>query len=55
MNEAVACKNLAFLYENSMGIEEDIDKATDLYGKACYLGNKEACYSYKALVLWFFE
>jgi hypothetical protein len=40
---------LAYLYESGIGVEEDIDKAIELYGKAAAQGHKDAKADYKRL------
>jgi hypothetical protein len=42
--EPIACSSLGSLYQSGeKGIPKDKDKAKQLYGKACSLGNQQSC------------
>lgn len=47
----IALNNLAYLYENGLGIAKDLDRATDLYHKAAQLGDAQAKENYISFVL----
>lgn len=49
LDEGVACNSLGWLYYNGQGARQDYEKAKELYGKACDLGNQNGCEWYKRL------
>ena len=40
-NRSASCNNLGVMYENGRGVIKSIDRATELYKKACKLGSKK--------------
>lgn len=49
--EAIALSNLAYMYENGIGIEKNLEKAEELYRKSSLLGNEDALKNYIYFVL----
>ena len=47
----IALNNLAYLYENGLGVAKDLDRATDLYYKASQLDDEQAKENYISFVL----
>jgi len=43
LNYKTGCADLAYLYENGMGVAKDKKKAKKYYKKACKLGHKSSC------------
>ncbi len=44
-NNAIACRNLGFIYNNGLGTKQDYLKASKLYSKACDGGDAKGCFN----------
>jgi TPR repeat protein len=43
------CLGLGFMYEKGQGVEQDTERAADLYQRACEAGNARSCGEFEAL------